>query len=108
MNVGAVVASRKEIMTPRIRPSAKTGYGHDESMMRPSYRPGTTTPNPEDDLITIIERLRSLARELAGEAWDYDRRQLPAQAHVRREAAKEVMNRADAIQREDAMFNDPT
>lgn len=58
--------------------------------------------------MTIIEKLRTLARTLAGEAWDYDRRQLPAQAHVRREAAKAVMNHADAIQREDAMFNSPS
>ena len=57
--------------------------------------------------MTTIERLRTLARELAGEAWDYDRRRLSAQAHVRREAAKAVMNQADTIQREDAIFEDP-
>ena len=28
-------------------------------------------PNPEDQLMTTIEKLRTLARELAGEAWDY-------------------------------------
>ena len=56
--------------------------------------------------MTTIEKLRTLARKLAGEAWDYDRRQLVAQAHVRREAAKAVMNQADTIQREDAMFED--
>ena len=33
--------------------------------------------------MTTIEKLRTLARELAGEAWDYDRRHLPAQAQVR-------------------------
>ena len=38
--------------------------------------------------MTTIEKLRALACELAGEAWDYDRRRLAAQAHVRREAAK--------------------
>lgn len=48
--------------------------------------------------MTIIEKLRNLARELAGEAWDYDRRRRPAQAHVRRQA--------EAIQLEDAMFED--
>ena len=30
--------------------------------------------------MTTIEKLRTLARELAGEAWDYKRRQLAAQA----------------------------
>jgi len=54
-----------------------------------------------------IARLRTLARELAGEAWDYERRRLAAQAHVRRNAAKAVMRQADAIQREDAIFEDP-
>ena len=58
--------------------------------------------------MTIIEKLRTLARELAGEAWDYDRRQLAAQAHVRREAAKAVMKQADTIQREDDIFEDPS
>ena len=57
--------------------------------------------------MTTIEKLRTLARKLAGEAWDYERRQLAAQAHVRREAAKTVMNQADTIQREDAIFEDP-
>ena len=57
--------------------------------------------------MTTIEKLRTLARELADEAWDYDRRRLPAQAHVRRKAAKTVMKQADAIQREDAIFEDP-
>ena len=51
-----------------------------------------------------IEKLRTLARELAGEAWDYKRRQLVAQAHVRRKAAKVLMIQAQAIEREDAMF----
>jgi len=54
--------------------------------------------------MTTIERLRALARDLAGEAWDYKRRHLVAQAHVRRKAAKKVMKQADAIQREDAIF----
>ena len=57
--------------------------------------------------MTTTEELRTLARELAGEAWDYDRRQLVAQAYVRRKAAKAVMKRADAIQREDAIFEEP-
>ena len=57
--------------------------------------------------MTTIEKLHALARELAGAAWDYDRRQLAAQAHVRREAANAVVNQADTIQREDAMFQDP-
>lgn len=57
--------------------------------------------------MTTIEKLRTLARDLAGEAWDYDRRSLPAQAHVRRKAAKAVMKEADAIQRDDATFEDP-
>ena len=56
--------------------------------------------------MTTIEKLRTLAHELAGEAWDYDRRYLPAQAYVRREAAKAVMKQADSIQREDAIFED--
>ena len=55
----------------------------------------------------IIEKLRALARELAGEAWDFERRRLVAQAHVRRKAAKAVMNHAEIIQREDAIFEDP-
>ena len=54
-----------------------------------------------------IEKLRALARELAGEAWDYKRRQLAAQAYVRRNAARTVMNLADTIQREDDFFEDP-
>ena len=58
--------------------------------------------------MTTIEKLRTLARDLAGEAWDYDRRRLAAQAYVRRKAAKAVMKQADAIQREDAMFEDPS
>ena len=58
-------------------------------------------------LMTRIEKLRSLARELAGEAWDYERRQLAAQAYVRRRAARVLMTQADTIQREDAMFEDP-
>ena len=57
--------------------------------------------------MTTIEKLRALACELAGEEWDYDHRHLPAQAYVRRLAAKAVMNHADNIQREDAMFADP-
>ena len=57
--------------------------------------------------MTTLEKLRTLARELAGEAWDYDRRRLPAQAHVRRLAASAVMNQADSIQHEDTMFEDP-
>lgn len=57
--------------------------------------------------MTIIEKLRALARDLAGDAWDYDRRRLPAQAHVRREAARAVMTQADATQHEDEIFEDP-
>ncbi len=57
--------------------------------------------------MTTIEKLRSLARDLAGEAWDYKRRHLAAQAHVRRKAAKTVMKQAEAIQREDAIFEEP-
>ena len=57
--------------------------------------------------MTTIEKLRTLARELAGEAWDYERRQLAAQAYVRRKAAREVINQADTIQREDDFFEDP-
>lgn len=56
--------------------------------------------------MTTVDKLRALARELAGEAWDYDRRRLSAQAYVRREAAKAVMKQADSIQREDAIFDD--
>lgn len=56
--------------------------------------------------MTSIQKLRTLARELAGEAWDYDRRHLPAQAYVRQMAAKAVMNQADIIQHEDAIFED--
>ena len=58
--------------------------------------------------MTTIEKLRALARDLAGEAWDYDRRRLAAQAHVRRKAAKAVMKQADAIQREDGIFEEPS
>ena len=58
-------------------------------------------------LVMSIEILRTLARELAGEAWDFSRRQLAAQAHVRHKAVKVLMTQADAIQREDAMFDDP-
>ena len=53
-----------------------------------------------------MDKLRALACELAGEAWDYDGRWLPAQAYVRREAAKAVMKQVDSIQREDAIFDD--
>ena len=56
--------------------------------------------------MTTTEKLRTLARELAGEAWDYARRRLSAQAHVRREAAEAVMSQADIIQREDAIFEE--
>ena len=56
--------------------------------------------------MTTVDKLRELARELAGEAWDHERRCLPAQAYVRREAAKAVMKQADSIQREDAIFDD--
>ncbi|MXV96972.1 MAG: hypothetical protein F4Y07_15035 [Gemmatimonadetes bacterium] len=55
-----------------------------------------------------IEKLRALARELAGEAWDYGRRHLSAQAYVRRKAADALMTQADTIQREDEMFEDPS
>lgn len=54
-----------------------------------------------------IEKLRTVARELAGEAWDFERRHLVAQAHVRRKAARVLMAQADLIQREDVMFEDP-
>ena len=76
--------------------------------MRPLHRRVPTNPKPEGHLIlmTTIERLRTLARELAGEAWDYERRCLVAQAHVRRVAAKAVLNQADSIQREDSIFED--
>ncbi len=57
--------------------------------------------------MTITEKLRVLARELGGEAWDYERRGLPAQAYVRRRAAGVLMTQARTIQREDAMFEDP-
>ena len=57
--------------------------------------------------MTPTEKLRTLAHELAGEAWDYERRQLAAQAHVRLRAAEVVMTQADTIQREGAMFEDP-
>lgn len=49
----------------------------------------------------------NLARELAGEAWDFERRHLVAQAYVRREAARAVMEQANVIQREDAVFEEP-
>lgn len=57
--------------------------------------------------MTSIRKLRALARELAGEAWEYGRRQLAAQAYVRRKAANVLVTQADTIQREDAMFEDP-
>lgn len=57
--------------------------------------------------MTAADKLRSLARELAGEAWDYDRRRLVAQAYVRREAAIAMMNHADRIEHEDAIFEEP-
>ena len=41
--------------------------------------------------MTTTEKLRALARELAGEAWDYERRHLSAQAYVRRKAADVLM-----------------
>ena len=66
-----------------------------------------TTLSRRTSLMTGIEKLRTLARELAGEAWDYERRQLVAQAYVRRKAATVLMTQADTIQREDAMFDDP-
>ena len=46
--------------------------------------------NPEDHGMTTIEKLRTLARKRAGEAKDYDRRRLRAQAHIRRLAATAV------------------
>lgn len=70
-------------------------------------RESMTTPLQRTPLVTSYEKLRTLARELAGEAWDYERRQLAAQAHVRRRAARVLMTQADIIQREDAMFEDP-
>lgn len=57
--------------------------------------------------MTTAEKLRAMARELAGEAWDYDRRRLVAQAYVRRKAATAVMNHADRIGHEDAIFEEP-
>ena len=57
--------------------------------------------------MTTVEKLRTIARELAGEAWDYDHRHLCAQAYVLRLAAQAVMKQADSIQREDDMFADP-
>ena len=57
--------------------------------------------------MTTTDKLRILARELAGEAWDYGRRHLAAQAHARLEAAIAVMQHADNIQREDAIFEEP-
>lgn len=57
--------------------------------------------------MTTAEKLRAVARDLAGEAWDYDRRRLSAQAYVRREAAIAVMNIADTIEHEDAIFEEP-
>jgi len=59
-------------------------------------------------MTTTSEKLRTLARQLAGEAWDYERRRLAAQPHVRRQAARVAMNQADAIEREDAFFEDPS
>lgn len=58
--------------------------------------------------MTTIEKLRSLARELAGEAWDYGSPP-PARAGTRPPAlaARAVMNQADSIANEDAMFEDP-
>lgn len=56
--------------------------------------------------MTTAQKLRILARELAGEAWDYDRRRLAAQAHVRREAATAAMKHADSIEHEDAIFEE--
>lgn len=80
----------------------------DRSMMEPWHiRVEPRPPKPEDRPMTTVEKLRALARELAGEAWDHDRRCLPAQAYVRREAAKAVMKQADRIQREDSIFDDP-
>ena len=58
-------------------------------------------------MTTTSEKLRTLARELAGEAWDHERRRLAAQAHVRRQAARALMTQADNIQHEDEMFQDP-
>ena len=66
-----------------------------------------TTLFGEPSRLMSIQKLRTLARELAGEAWHYERRQLVAQAAVRRTAAKVLMTQADTIQREDAMFDDP-
>ena len=77
-------------------------------MMSPLYRRGPiSTQTEEDHPMTTIEKLRTLARELAGEAWDYERRQLDAQAYVRRKAARAVMKQADTILREDDCFEDP-
>ena len=56
--------------------------------------------------MTTAEKLRMLARELAGEAWDYDRQRLAAQAYVRREAATAVMEHADSIEHEDSIFEE--
>ncbi len=56
--------------------------------------------------MTTIDKLRTLGCELAGEAWSYDHRHLSAQAHVLRGAAKALMEQADSIQGEDAIFAD--
>lgn len=54
-------------------------------------------------LAMSIEKLRTLARELAGEAWTTSAPKA-AQAQVPRQAAKVLMTQADTVQREDGMF----
>lgn len=56
--------------------------------------------------MTTVDKLRALARELAGEAWDYERRGLVAQAYVRCKAAIALMNQVGIVQHEDAIFED--
>ena len=68
---------------------------------RPTQSPATKP------VTTTSEKLRNLASELAGEAWNYERRRLAAQGHVRRQAARALMTQADNIQHEDEMFEDP-
>lgn len=90
-----------------VRISERVG-GADGTMMNAIHFGTCDHTNSEGHLMTTIEKLRTLARELAGEAWDYDRQHLVAQAYVRREGAKTVMKQAEIIRREDAIFEDPS
>ena len=69
----------------------------DRSNRRPRRPAGTKT----------IDKLRTLARELAGDAWGHHRRRLSAQIDVRRVAGLAVMNETDAIQSEDTILEEP-